>query len=809
MNRLSGNSFRTTAAAPGRRRTTAESAARNRNRNWGNEMMTSAYCRRAAAALALAAAVAGPARATTWYVAPSSNAAKGTAAQPFTKIQDAANAARAGDVISVAPGVYHETVTVTHSGTAAAPIVFRSQQTGAAVVSGADPVGTLSAGGASGSWATGTVAAFSSSLGQDEQCFAGHTRLPIARWPATAADALSSPVSALVKSVANASALGYNSLTQMWVVQVNVTLDRALPAGSWVNALVEMNVGASYDQVSGAVTAQGTGSDGSPLLTLIYYTPNDLLAAGNELYFSGVSAALATAPGQWLRNGSSLLVRAPGDVNPNTADIECKHRDYAFDLSGASYVTVQGFGIFAATITTDHNSGDPAEGPSTWTLHTGQNNVAAASHIVLDTLSIDTPNSIRNLFGNVTAQWTNNSGVVLSGSYNTLQNSSILHADGNGVSLAGVGNKVLNNRIAESNLAGCECAGVNTGYRGVNNNTAPSQWGWTWNIGEEIGGNVIERSGRALINVSALASSSTQPSRVHHNLLSGAVLQTYDNGAIYSTAFPGEAARVQQAGLEIDHNIITASPVGIYLDVYSSGFLVHHNIVTGPGEPNLMDSTVIINSASNHLIYNNTLVAENAYSYAVWDWLPSQNDAGVVVRNNVMRVGAALACMPGCQDHSLAWDGVSGSATDPLFGNAAIADYSLKAGSQAINAGVAIAGVTSDSRSGAQATVGAPDEGAIEYGVASWVPATGGDATAPAVTLSTPADGASYRLNQAVKASYSCTDNGGSGVARCTGTMRNREAIDTASTGSKTFTVTATDRAGNSVTVTRHYTVAN
>jgi len=241
----------------------------------------SAYARRATAALLLAVAQA-PAWATTWYVAPTSTAAKGTAAQPFTTIQAAANAAQPGDTISVAPGVYHETVTVTHSGTAAAPITFMSQQTGAAVVSGADPVGALSGGGASGSWTTGAVATFSSGMAQDEQCFAGHTRLPIARWPATTGDALSSPVSALVKSVANASALGYDSLTQMWVVQVTATLDRTLPAGTWVNALVEMNVGGSYDQVSGAVTAQGTATDGSGVLTIIYYTPSALLAAGNE-----------------------------------------------------------------------------------------------------------------------------------------------------------------------------------------------------------------------------------------------------------------------------------------------------------------------------------------------------------------------------------------------------------------------------------------------------------------------------------------------------------------------------------------------
>ena len=113
-------------------------------------MTMSAYARRAMMALLLTAVVQAPAWATTWYVATTSSAAKGTVAQPFTTIQAAANAAQPGDTVSVAPGVYHETVTVTHSGTAAAPITFTSQQAGAAVVSGADPVGTLTGGGASG-----------------------------------------------------------------------------------------------------------------------------------------------------------------------------------------------------------------------------------------------------------------------------------------------------------------------------------------------------------------------------------------------------------------------------------------------------------------------------------------------------------------------------------------------------------------------------------------------------------------------------------------------------------------------------------
>jgi hypothetical protein len=84
------------------------------------------------------------------------------------------------------------------------------------------------------------------------------------------------------------------------------------------------------------------------------------------------------------------------------------------------------------------------------------------------------------------------------------------------------------------------------------------------------------------------------------------------------------------------------------------------------------------------------------------------------------------------------------------------------------------------------------------------------DTTKPTITLTTPAYGATYSLNQAVNANYSCEDEaGGSGLKSCQGTVANGSAIDTASTGTKTFTVTATDNAGNQNTTTRTYVVSD
>jgi hypothetical protein len=84
------------------------------------------------------------------------------------------------------------------------------------------------------------------------------------------------------------------------------------------------------------------------------------------------------------------------------------------------------------------------------------------------------------------------------------------------------------------------------------------------------------------------------------------------------------------------------------------------------------------------------------------------------------------------------------------------------------------------------------------------------DVTAPQITVATPSQGAVYDLGQQVAASYSCADEaGGSGLASCTGTVANGAAVDTSSVGQKSFTVSATDNAGNPASRTVTYTVAD
>jgi hypothetical protein len=78
------------------------------------------------------------------------------------------------------------------------------------------------------------------------------------------------------------------------------------------------------------------------------------------------------------------------------------------------------------------------------------------------------------------------------------------------------------------------------------------------------------------------------------------------------------------------------------------------------------------------------------------------------------------------------------------------------------------------------------------------------DTTDPSITITSPAV-TSYLLNQSVAADYKCSDAGG--VATCSGPVLDGVQIDTASIGSKVFTVNAEDDAGNTASATVSYSV--
>jgi len=93
---------------------------------------------------------------------------------------------------------------------------------------------------------------------------------------------------------------------------------------------------------------------------------------------------------------------------------------------------------------------------------------------------------------------------------------------------------------------------------------------------------------------------------------------------------------------------------------------------------------------------------------------------------------------------------------------------------------------------------------ALALGASS--PALGG--TLPAITIASPTPRGSYELGARLVARFSCTEAGTtSAIASCVGTVPSGHRLSTSSPGARSFTVTATDTNGNTVSRTIHYRV--
>jgi hypothetical protein len=81
------------------------------------------------------------------------------------------------------------------------------------------------------------------------------------------------------------------------------------------------------------------------------------------------------------------------------------------------------------------------------------------------------------------------------------------------------------------------------------------------------------------------------------------------------------------------------------------------------------------------------------------------------------------------------------------------------------------------------------------------------DKTKPAVTVNGPADGTTLVVGDSVQAAARCTDRGGSNLDTCTVSGLVGGRLDTSAPGTRSWTTTAADGAGNVTSVVRQYTV--
>ena len=481
----------------------------------------------------------------TWIVAPTGKSSNpGTLTQPLQTIQQAANLAQPGDTVLIRSGVYRETVTPPRSGTAAAPITFMPYNNESVTISGADPVAGWNA-------YRGSVyqATQSWDLGAGEnQVFIDGRMINEARWPNTSLD-VSHPTFATISSVSTTST-GTGWLFPSTATISNSTIPGA--AGAWNGATVHMAPGQGWLFQTGTVLGS---SPGNVNFSFLHLSSFEIPTAGNHFYLTGFQAL--DSAGEWYRdpNTSRLYVWTPASDSPARHLIEARHREFAFELTGRSYINLQGLKFFAASIDTNAGSN-----------HLNLSGLSAqyVSHDTIDPMPWD-----QNDLGA-------GSGIQLNGTFNVLQSSTIAFSSGNGVCVTGSHNTVRNCVIHDVDYAGGDGAGVRV-----------------QGSGQVVQNNTIYNAAR-----DGILCTYAVGSRIDHNTIHDAMLQTTDGAGIYAWGTNG--GRTELAYNTI-YNVHSGGyqAAGVYLDNGCSNFVIHDNNVWNT------DFNIKLNPPSyNNVIYN-------------------------------------------------------------------------------------------------------------------------------------------------------------------------------------------------------------
>jgi hypothetical protein len=522
---------------------------------------------------------------TDFYVATNgSDSNSGTLDSPFASIQKCASTAQSGATCHIESGTYYETVTP-NSGITITP--YNNQ---IVTIDGTDAItgwtkysGSIYKAPAQMSW------------GDTNQVFVGQQMMTEARWPN--GDDLFQPNWATAQSGTAATTL----------------VDSNLPGGNWVGGHIHWWSGSDpWDPQTGVITASSSGQasfnvDGASFGS--YIIPQ----SGGYYYLFGSLAALDAAR-EWYYDSSAgnLYFYAPGGVNPSTLNVRAKQRQYAFDLSSKTNVTISNINLFASSINMNSNS----------------------SNNVITGIKATYPSHFTTLKDNAgypSSYWYTHladSGIIVNGSNNSVTNSTVSYSAGNGITVLGTNHNIKNNLIHHIDYIGNYTSGIS--LQGT---------------GHKIQNNTIYAVGRIAIFPNSIQNYLLAPSNndISYNNIFNVAMFSRDVGAIYVGGQPGVT------GSRIHHNWIHDSqslypgpastyPVsGIYLDEDSSGWEVDQNILWNNQFYNIFihGSSSGVAAPNNNNIHNNSIPDAGSTAYIL---LQDVNYCGTtqVINNNVL-----------------------------------------------------------------------------------------------------------------------------------------------------------------------------
>lgn len=377
-------------------------------------------------------------------------------------------------------------------------------------------------------------------------------------------------------------------------------------------------------------------------------------ASLGDFYLEGIKEAL-DYQNEWYfdETTKTLYIQLPGGNAPVDGDVKMRRRKLTFDLKGKNYIELRNMAVFGGSIEIQ-----------------GSNN---------------TIYGVKNLYGSmtrgvVTGFRVNSQAILInSGDNNTIEKCEVGYGSGSGIWDAGTNSKILNNYIHDFDYAGTYDAVLM-----VRNGS-----------GATVKNNKIKRGGRDCIQIIS------KNSEVAYNDVSESNLIADDCGLLYTIGIG--------LYLQIHHNLFHDTfsrgslykSAGIYLDNDASNVTVHHNTVWNCEWSAIQQN---LNCANND-IFNNTLINCSA-AMAAW------HKEGTSFTN--VRVYNNLSDMNSFEEQADKQNNLYLASTTNVFTDAANGDFTLRAGSQPIDFGRVIDGIT-DGYTGAR-----PDAGAYEYGVEKW-----------------------------------------------------------------------------------------
>jgi Right handed beta helix region len=491
------------------------------------------------------------------FVAPGgSDSNAGTIDQPYRTIQYCASTVVAGGTCEVRAGTYRETVIPNSD------ITITAYNFEPVIVDGSDPIT---------GWTPyhGSIYKVSATLSADDtnQIFVGSEMMTEARWP-------------------NGNGLFFvNWAHEQSGTNTAQIVDSALPSVNWTGAKVHLWSGTNpFGHETGKVTASGPGRiaiDVGQTGTCPYICPS----SGGYYYLFGTLNAL-DAESEWFydSNSMTLYFMAPGGVDPNTIDVRAKRRQYAFDLRGKSGVTIRNIAIFASTIVTDQSSANNTM---------DRLNAQYVSHFTDLPTALNDPSGVNY---SILQVHHSDSGIIINGTGNILQNSTIAYSAGAGVALEGTGNIVRNNLIHHVDYIGDYASGIDLDGDG--------------NI---IQYNTIHNVGRQGIYITAAVNQD-----LSYNNLSYSMMLSRDGAEIYACCEQvASGTRIHHNWLhdtqaEIDGQGDSYALSGIGIDNGSSGFKVDQNVIWNNQHYNILINGVTNSGPINNDILNNTFPDSNS-----------------------------------------------------------------------------------------------------------------------------------------------------------------------------------------------------